>query len=67
MQRDENNQPLSIKDVADFFGLTYEEMIIALYNEGLIDKHARPTEKAIREGLMIESPKLPEFEFERVK
>ena len=65
MQRDENNQSLSIKDVADLFGLTYEEMIIALYTEGFIDKHARPTEKAIREGLMIESPKQPEFE--RVK
>lgn len=61
----ENNQPLSIRNIANLFGLTYEEMIIALYTEEFIDKHARPTEKAIREELMIESPKQPEFE--RVK
>ena len=53
-QNSKKEQTFSFAEIAKQLGVTEAEVIQAAKEDGLIDENGKPTEYAIREGLLVE-------------
>ena len=53
-QNSKKEQTFSFAEIAKQLGVTEAEVIQAAKEDGLIDENGKPTEFAIREGLLVE-------------